>query len=449
MSQTLNALREIPRNTQVGAGGREVIEAPRTTPVAAVVDVLVVGGGPAGVGAALAASREGARTLLIERHCMLGGMWTAGLVNPFFEFKGRGWIVAELVERLETLGSWRDVGFRTFDTESMSLLLEQMMAEAGAEYWYGVLMADTIVHDDQVRGVVIESKAGREAILAKLVIDCTGDGDVAARAGAQYELGRLSDGSLQPMTLMFEIEGIGDVSTIGGGQLYDLLVQAIDKHQLNVKLPFGRRSNVPWILGLPRVGSAVVQATHVYGLSPLDPRQLTEAIADTRGQVSSILTSLRHVPGYESARLVRTAPSIGVRETRRVIGDYRLNLDDLYAGRRFEDSIACCAFGIDIHDVKAGEQASTDLGPSAAPYEIPYRCLLPKGLNGLLVAGRCISGSHEAHASYRVTGTCMAMGQAAGLAGAWAAAEGKQPRDLTGSVLHSKLVDRGVGFLHC
>lgn len=445
MSETIKALRDIPHKIQIGEN--VITEAPKTTPMVAEVDVLVVGGGPAGVGAALAASREGAKTLLIERHNVLGGMWTAGLVNPFFEFKGRGWIVTELVERLESLGSWRDVGFRTFDTESMSILLEQMMAEAGAEYWYDVLMVDTIIQGNQVRGVVIECKAGREAILAKVVIDCSGDGDVAARAGAQYELGRISDGNMQPMTLMFEVEGIGNVASVGGPALYDQLTEAIKEHQLDVNLPFGRRSNVPWILGLPRTGSAVVQATHVYGLSPLDPRQLTKAISDMREQVSGIIKALQHVPGYELIRLVRTAPAIGVRETRRILGDYRLTLDDLYTGRRFEDSVASCGFGVDVHDVKAGEQSPTDHGPGAVPYEIPYRCLLPKEIDGMLVAGRCISGSHEAHASYRVTGTCMAIGQAAGLAGAWAAVEGKQPRDLSGSELHKKLGHRGVGFL--
>ncbi len=442
-----NILRDIPRHVRIAPSGTEVAEPSRATPVAARVDVLVVGGGPAGVGAALAAAEQGANTLLIERREMLGGTWTAGLVNPFFEFQNRGWIVARLVERLGALDSWRDVGFHTFDTETMSFVLEQMMAEAGASYWYGVLMVDAIAHEGQVLGVVIESKAGREAILAKVVIDCTGDGDVAARAGARYEIGRIPDGGMQPMTLMFEVEGVGDVSAIGGAELYDQLVRAIEDHGLAVDLPFARRSNVPWIIGLPNRGSAVVQATHVYQLNPLDPRQLTRGISDTRRQARELVEALRHVQGYGAVRLVRTAPSIGVRESRRVLGDYRLTLDDLYAGRRFEDAVTYCCFGVDVHDIERGEQAATDAGPPVVPYEIPYRSLLPDGLDGLVVAGRCISGSHDAHASYRVTGTCMATGQAAGLAAAWAAVEGKQPRHLSGPALRERLAGNGVGFL--
>jgi hypothetical protein len=424
-----------------------VLEEARRTPVVRDVDVLVVGGGPAGVGAALAAGREGADTLLVERHAMLGGMWTAGMVNPYFDFRSKGWLVAELIDRLKEEGAWYSHPHRsTFDYEAMVRLLETMMDEAGVEFWYHVLMTDAIVEDGCVRGVVVESKAGREAILAKVVVDCSGDGDVAARAGVPYELGRPLDGLMQPMTLMFEVDGIGDY--VQEGDTYGKMVAAIEENDLGVELPFGRVRNAPAIILLPHPGTAIVQATHVYRLNALDPRQLTEGIRAARLQARDLTLVMRHMGGLEGVRLVHTAPTIGVRETRRVRGRYRMTLEDIQAGKRFEDAVTFCTFSVDVHEPAPGAGIPSRDGVPMKPYEVPYRCLLPEGLDGLLVAGRCISGSHEAHASYRVTGNCMAFGQAAGLAAAWAAAEGRQPADLPGTELRSMLSEKGAGFLH-
>lgn len=425
-----------------------VTESPRETPVVAEVDVLVVGGGPAGVGAALAAAREGASTLLIERHGMLGGMWTAGLVNPFFEFHKKGWLVAELVQRLTTEGAWRPHPSRsTFDTETMMRLLETMMAEAGASFWYHSLVADTIVEDDQVRGVIVESKAGREAVLAAVTVDCTGDGDVAARAGVPYELGRLGDGLMQPMTLMFEIDGLGGYEQGTTEETYDQLVEAIASANLDVELPFGRVNYTPAIITLPREGNAIVQATHVYRLNGLDPRDVTQGLVAARLQAHDLTQAITHLPGLGNVRLLRTAPTLGIRETRRMRGQYRLDMDDLIAGRHFDDAITFCAFGVDIHEPAPGAGIPSGHHAPMRAYEIPYRCLLPEAVEGLLFAGRCISGSHEAHASYRVTGTCMAMGQAAGLAAAWAAGDSVLPSSLPGEQLRAKLEAKGVGLL--
>lgn len=423
-----------------------VVESPRRTPVAADVDVLVVGGGPTGVGAALAAAREGARTLLIERHGMLGGVWTAGILNPFFDFHRKGWIVAELIERLKAAGAFRAWKFSwTFDTEAMRLLLEALFAEAGAECWYHALAADTIVEQGRVRGVVVESKSGREAILAKTVIDCTGDGDVAARAGVGYRVGRIPDSATQPMTLMFEIDGVGEWVQTKAEDLYDAMAEAIRKHNLPIKLPFGRVNYAPWIINLPRPGAAVVQATHVYLMNPLDTRDLTRATIEARRQAHELMEVFRQIPELENVRLLQTAAAIGVREARHLAGRYTLALDDLREGRRFDDAVTFGGFGVDIHEVKRGEKSAH--GTKIRPYEIPYRCLVPESVGGLLFAGRCMSGTHEAHASYRVTGTCMAMGQAAGLAAAMAAAEGKPPAEIDGSVLRKALEARDVGFV--
>ena len=429
----------------VERSSRTVLEAPRRTPVAADVDVLVVGGGPTGVGAALAAAREGAKTLVIERHGMLGGVWTAGLLNPLFDFKRKGFIVADLIERLKQAQAWQPWKFAwTFDIERMKLLLEQMLAEAGGASWYHSLVVDTIVENGRVRGAIVESKSGREAVLAKVVVDCSGDGDAAARAGVPFQLGRLGDSACQPLTMMFEIDGVDGYLQTKSEDLYDQMAAAIERKKLPVKLPFNRVNYAPWIINVPRAGAADVQATHVYGINPLDARQLTAATIDARRQTHELVQVLQQIPGLEKVRLLQTAPAIGVREARHLAGRHTLTLDDLRAGRRFDDAVTFCEFGIDIHEVRPGEKSAHHTRIKS--YEIPYRCLLPESLRGLLFAGRCISGTHDAHASYRVTGTCMAMGQAAGLAAAMAAAEGKSPDQIDGAALRAALLKRGAGF---
>lgn len=432
----------------MNVGDGVVTESPRRTRVAADVDVLVVGGGPAGAAAAIAAGRAGARTLLIERHNMLGGMWTAGLMNPFFEAKAKGWLVAEVVDRLQKDGVWRVwKSTATFDTEAMKLLLERMATDAKVQVWYHAFAADSIVENGRVRGAIVESKSGREAVLAKVVIDCSGDGDVAARAGARYQLGRPGDGLCQPMTLMFEIDGLGAYEQGTSEQLYEQLAAAIQEHALGIELPFRKANYAPYIINVPRPGAGVVQATHVYRVNPLCKADVTRATIEARRQVHDLCRALKHVRGLEHLRLLQTAGSIGIREGRHVCGRYTLTLDDLRAGRRFDDAVTFCSFGVDIHDVSPGEQHKSAHDTRPAPYEIPYRALLPETLSNLLLAGRCISGTHEAHASYRVTGTCMGMGQAAGLAAALSAARNIPPHELDGVELRKALLDKGAGLL--
>ena len=422
-----------------------VVESARRLPIRHDVDVVVCGAGPAGIGAALAAAREGAEVLLVEQHGQPGGVWTAGLLNPFFECMGRGWIVDELVERLKTAGSLRPwMKSYTFDVEIMRLMLEQMLSEAGVECLYYTMVTDAVVEDGRLRGVVLESKSGREAVRARTVIDATGDGDVAARAGCPYELGRPGDGFLQPMTLMFEIHGLGDWEHDNAPALFDKMSAAIERHDLDVKLPFGRVNYAPWIIATPTRGVSAVQATHVYGLNPLDPKDLTAGTCTCRRQAADMIKVFRHIPGLEGVRMGHTAAQLGIREARRVRGRYQLTRDDLVAGRRFEDAVASCAFVVDIHDPAATVNTGWDDKISIQPYEIPYGCLVPETVDGLLTAGRCISGSHEAHASYRVTGTAMATGQAAGLAAAWAAAERCEVSAVPGRELKSALVARGA-----
>jgi len=278
------------------------------------------------------------------------------------------------------------------------------------------------------------------------VIDTTGDGDVAARAGCGYELGRASDGFLQPLTLMFEITGCGDWEHANAPQLYDQMIEAMDKHGIDVELPFPRANYAPWIIATPTPGTSAVQATHVYRMNPLDPAEVTRGTLACRQQAADLVRVLQHVPGLEGVRMGHTAGHIGIREGRRIRGRYHLETEDLVAGRRFDDAVASCAFVVDIHDPEAREKSGWDDKIRIKAYEIPLRCLMPEGRDGLLVAGRCISGSHEAHASYRVTGTAMATGQGAGLAAAWATADGTPLGDLPGEKLKATLQSRGAAM---
>lgn len=444
----------------IDTGAGVVAEPARKTPLAAQVDVLVVGGGPAGVGAALGAASQGAKTLLIERHGMLGGVWTAGLLNPLFDPR-KGWIVDRLIDGLQQRGAWVRKGMDVFDVEIMKFVLEGMMAAAGVDYWYHCPVTEPILHGDFVRGAIVESKSGREAILAKVVIDCTGDGDVGARAGVPFEMGRKADGVGQPMTLMFEISGYDGFRGVSADRLatYEFfrdLTKVIEEHHLPIQLPYGaQRSGTPYLIALPGKAVAVIQATHVYRVDATDVRQVTRATAEARRQVHEVfLPAMREIPGLENLRLSQTAPQIGVREARRLEGRYRLELDDMLQARRFDDAVTSVGFHVDLHELDPKDTTpKLPLFPpgmtrhSIPKCDIPYRCLLPKTVQGLLWAGRCISGSHEAHSAYRVTGTCVAMGQAAGLAAAIAVQRNIPPAKLNGAELHAMLRERGAVFL--
>ncbi len=460
-----------------------VVEVPlpaRRARLAAEADVLVVGGGPAGMGAALGAAAAGANVVLAERYSYFGGNATAALVMPLMSFHtqhppveptadadlllpadhGPGdpiiaGVVAQLLERLVKAGGALPPTLHTgyvvpFDPERFKLVALDMIDEAGVQFLFHALATD-VVGDGAVEGVVFETKSGPLVIRARCIIDCTGDGDVAARAGARYEIGREDDGLTQPMTLMFRmVEFEREVFAEyvrqhpdqwrGVHGLWDLVRQAQASGEL--KLP---REDILFF-ATPHGCEVSVNSTRVTRVLGTDVWDLSYAEWQSRRQMRAIVEFLtRHVPGFERAYLAQSGAHIGVRETRRIVGDYTLTRDDVLAVRKFDDVIARCSYPIDIHNPRGSGTVLKRLPPGEA-YDIPLRCLLPAGLDGLLVAGRCISGTHEAHSSYRVMPVAMALGQAAGVCAALGARDKQAPREVPYTAVQQELVRQGANL---
>jgi hypothetical protein len=301
---------------------------------------------------------------------------------------------------------------------------------------------ETICDGDRVCGIVTESKSGREALLAETVIDCTGDGDVCAHAGVPFTKGRESDGLMQSVTLFFMLANVRYLQESFGTDIHDMLARAAKEHGLSYRVPY----QTPAFFHQPHSNEdaawhTVVQLTHMYGCDGTDADDLTQATIEGRRQVQESVGVMQLVPELAGVKLVSTGVQLGVRETRHIQGRYRLREEDLIAGRRFEDGICVVRFNIDVHVAEPVEGSETIHieGGKVEPYHIPYRALLPVNREQLLMAGRCISGTSRAHASFRVTGDCVAMGQAAGTAAALSIRRGVAPSSLDSADLVRQL----------
>jgi len=450
---------------------------PRLASVAGDCDVLVVGGGPAGLGAALGAAAAGARVIVCERHGFLGGNATAALVMPLMSFHTQRTAPApdrvadlmpadhglgdpavrgalkRLLDRLVSAGGAiapsQQTGFVVpFDPEIFKLVALDLLDEAGVDFLLHAF-ASGVIGAPRLEGVSFETKSGPVAITARVTIDCTGDGDIAALAGAPFEVGRDGDQLVQPMTLMFrmvEFERAGFAAYRqahpdqwrGVHGLWDLIRRATAAGEL--ELP---REDILFF-GTPHDEEVSVNSTRVTGVLGTSVWDLTHAEWQARRQMKQIVAFLKkYVPGFERAYTVQTGVTVGVRETRRIVGEYQLTGTDILAARKWDDVIACGTYPIDIHN-PAGKGTILRRVPPGEAYDIPLRCLLPQGVDRLLVAGRCISGTHEAHSSYRVMPIAMATGQAAGVCGALAARVGKAPRDVPAADVQAELRRQGA-----
>ncbi|OXS59182.1 FAD-dependent oxidoreductase [Cohnella sp. CIP 111063] len=437
-------------------------------------DVVVCGGGPAGVNAAIAAGRTGARTVLIERYGFIGGMSTAALVYPWMTFhtlqgkqviKG---IAQEIIDRLMGMngspGHLRDtVGFTNtitpYHPEMYKVLAVDMLKEAGVKLLLHSLMDEARTENGRIVSVRLATKSGKIEVKGGVFVDTTGDADLAHLAGAPCLQGRERDGLTQPMTMKFRMRGV-DLARVKRYMIehpdefyaktpfeeLDRLplsgVMGFFKHWKQADLPINR-DQVLFFTG-PADDEVLVNTTRVQGLNGLNVEDLTEAEELGRKQVLMVANFMTaNLPGFEKASISNVGAQIGIRETRRIDGHYALQAEDVVQGRRFPDTIARSGYPIDIHDPSGkGVTAAWVQGDGA--YDIPYRCLLPKGIDNLLAGGRCISTSHEALATTRLTPSCMATGQAAGTAAGLAVKLGKLPSELDIGLLRQELAASGA-----
>ena len=373
-----------------------------------VFDVIVVGAGPSGVAAATASARSGAKTLLVEKNGFPGGMWTAGLVNPLFDGENKKGIMKEILDKLREKHAWGGFWNISFQYETMKGILDDMLTDSGVTTLYETTVSDVLTENGVITGVVTENRQGSVLYQAARFVDCTGDADIACRAGVKCFLGDDENHACQSMTVMFTI---GNVTYLQerADELRILIETAVEKYGLSYRLPFDK----PYVILIPETNTAVVQLTHVYNVDPLDPFATSRAATEGRRQAREVFAVMKnYIPEFKDAVLLSTAPMLGVRESRRIDGEYCISTEDCINGVHPEDTIAECTFNIDIHASNSDKQVNIH----TQPYGIPYRALIPKGVKNLLVAGKAISGSHEAMASYRVTGNCVAMGEAAGRA---------------------------------
>lgn len=418
---------------QSGDAGETYLEPARAVPIVERCDVVVCGAGPAGVAAAVSAARAGARTRLIEVNGCLGGIWTAGLLGCILDASNKAGVMQEILRRLDQRKAFR-YG-RLYDPEMMKIVLDELCAEAGVSVRLHTQCAAAAVEKGRLKLVVTESKSGREAFAASAFVDATGDGDLAVQAGCGWDYGRPDADEAQPMSFIVMLTGIRTeeirpyVSSLPGenwSDAKDALAKKIE--EATGALPsYGKPTLFPF-----RDDVFVLMANHEYGFKGYDADDLTRATFQGRAEVHRMIDGLRSLGGpLENIRICNSPERIGVRESRRIRGRYTISTEDIERGARFDDAVCQCRFGVDVHSTNPHASTGIDnRNVRSQPFDLPYRSLLPVDVDGLLTAGRCISGDFYAHSAYRVTGNSVATGEAAGVAAALAARTGRLPHDL-------------------
>ncbi|MFS8609205.1 MAG: FAD-dependent oxidoreductase [Gammaproteobacteria bacterium] len=440
--------------------GEHVREPERETPIFGEYEVVVLGGGPAGIASALAAGRAGRSTILIERYGFLGGAGTAAGLSTFCGLHavvhGRHeqvvhGIADDILERLAAMDGLNaphlTIGNRiqaqAYDISAFKIAADELMAAAGVDVLFhafgvGAVMAS----DDTIGALLVETKSGRFAIRGRLFIDASGDGDLAAWAGAPYEVGGGQGGMLYPST-MFRINGVDPAKAGRAWELIPELMEQAEREgrRFPRKKPIVRpqRNPIEWRANLTQIknpdGSPV---------SGIDARQLSYGEVEGRRQCWDVFRFIKSVtPGFEEAYIVEIAPQIGIRETRRVVGEYVLTEDDILGCRDFDDTIGVNGWPVEAH-IKGDVKFVFTPEGSRGYNQIPYRIILPRRVENLLVAGRCASMSHEGQSSARVSGPCFVMGQAAGTAADLALRDNVAPRKIDVAELQRRLERDGV-----
>ena len=410
----------------------ETVSYSKDIPLYGEFDVIVFGGGPSGVCAAIEAARDGASVLLCERTGMLGGSATSALVGPFMTCYDRdgnrkvvGGLFDEIVGEMKKIGGAIDpadcdspsvftsfIGkyhrhVTPFDSFVLQLVLDRMTAEAGVHNLLYTSFADSVTRDGRIEYALLDAPQGLIAAKAKVYIDCTGNADVAAASGVPTRKGGDGGESPQPGTLFFEVDGAEDE-------------KYLDRPARPVKC---YRKPVP--------GSYKVNHLRVFDVDRADADSMTRGHTEAREQVLDSYRVLLNTPGFEHSKITQVAPELGIREGRHIEGVYRLTVEDLSEGTKFDDAICCFGYGMDVHPRTSDGQFGGGFSGEVAPvYYIPYRSLLPLGCDNLIVAGKTVSADSQAAGAIRVMPACMAMGQAAGAAAALAAGTERDPAEI-------------------
>jgi hypothetical protein len=439
---------------------RTIEEPARQVPLYGEYEVAVLGGGPAGIAAAAAAARAGRRTLLIERYGFLGGMGTAAGVTNFCGLHANvhgemhrvvQGIATDLLGRIDRLGGLNaphlilgKILAQAYDTAAYKIAADDLLASHHVDVLFHALGAGVVMHDARrINALMIETKAGRQAVLADIFVDCSGDGDLAAWAGARYEVGD-SNGSMLYPSMMFRLNGIDPEKAGDAWRTIPALMeaaQAAGTHRFPRKAAIVRpqRSLIEWRVNFTQLARA--DGTAINGLEPDD---LTRGEIEGRRQAVDAFNFLRTVPGFEKSYIVDLPPQLGIRETRRIVGGYMLSGEDVLGCASFEDSIGVNGWPMESHVAGDVIFKFPPIPESRGFNELPYRMLIPEGLDNLLVAGRCASMTHDGQSAARVSGVCFAMGEAAGTAAALALDGNAMPRDVAVQTLQQKLKRHGV-----
>ncbi|MBE6778863.1 MAG: FAD-dependent oxidoreductase [Ruminococcaceae bacterium] len=413
-------------------------------------DVIVVGGGFAGVSAAMEAGRKGLHVLLIDKYNCLGGAAVNCLIMPFMNYWTKdpttekrklltGDLFNEIIDEMDKLGGLH-ANRITFDEEILKLALNRMCHRYGVELLFNTTVTGVNKGDDKILSITAWGKSRKLELFADYFVDATGDAELSMMAGCGYRVGREEDGLCQPMTLCFRVGGV-DMELFRANRERITPLYRQFQQEGRIQNP---REDVLLFLTM-HDGVIHFNTTRVVKHDPTNPSDVTKAELLAREQVFELHHFLKeNIPGFEKSYVLSTALQIGIRESRMVEGEYTLTVEDLKSLARFEDAIAVANYDIDIHNPEGSGTSHYYFG-AGEWYQIPYRCLLPKGCANLLVAGRCISSTHEAQASYRIMPFCAELGQAAGAAVGVAVKNGTTLRDVDMKELQSIL--RREGFV--